>query len=315
MRRPRLNCNYCALEQDALLHISGPDSLSFLQGQTTCDTREINSERALPGAYCTPQGRVVCDFLLSQLGPDHFALRMRHNIRAASKAVFGKYIIFSKAELDDERDDWRSFAFWGADAGAALAHIFGDAPGQRFHCSSTETSVLVQMDEQGQHFEGYLNLAADPELLDKIEKQLSLQPENEWQATQIASGVARIEAATMEEFVPQTLNYDLTGHISFNKGCYTGQEVVARLHYRGTPKRRTYLAELPSNITGNAGQAVYSEEKAQSVGDIVNTASILDKSLALVSATETGAATGLHLGAPDGPLLALAELPYSLATD
>ena len=310
-----MNCYYCALEQESLLHISGPDSLTFLQGQTTCDTREVDSGQARPGVYCTPRGRVVCDFLLSQLGPDHFALRLRRDIRAASKVVFSKYIIFSKAELDDERDDWRPFAFWGPQAGAALATIFDSVPSQRFECSSGEHFVLVQMDEQGERFEGYLNLAANPDLPGKIAQHLEPLAESEWQAGQIASGDARIEASTMEEFVPQTLNYDLTGHISFSKGCYTGQEVVARLHYRGTPKRRTYLAQLPAGTNCSAGTAVYSAGKTQSVGNIVNAVATPDSKRVLVAATEAGTAAGLHLDSPEGPLLTLAELPYSLATD
>jgi len=308
-----LNCYYSALEQESLLHITGPDTLTFLQGQTTCDTRIVDADHGVPGAYCTPQGRVVCDFLLTRLGPEHFALRMRRDIRAASKAIFGKYIIFSKAELDDEREDWQPFGFWGAEAASVLADMFGTVPGERFGCRSAEDFVLVQMDDQGQQFEGYLNVAANSGLLSKIEQRMQASPESAWQAINIAGGIARIEAATMEEFVPQTLNYDLTGHVNFKKGCYTGQEVVARLHYRGTPKRRTYLAELPQAASGAAGTALYSEEKSQSVGNIVNIASAGETILALVAATESGVEEGLHLDAPDGPLLTLAELPYSLS--
>jgi len=92
-----LNCNYALLEQEALLHIVGPDTLKFLQGQTTCDTREVDSEHATPGAFCTPQGRVICDFLICELAPEHFSLRMRREIRDNSATAFGKYIIFSKS--------------------------------------------------------------------------------------------------------------------------------------------------------------------------------------------------------------------------
>ena len=138
--------------------------------------------------------------------------------------------------------------------------------------------------------------------------------EDEWHALQIVNGFARIEAATMTEFVPQTLNYDLTGHISFDKGCYTGQEVVARLHYRGTPKRRTYLAELPQLANTSPGAEVYSASATQSVGNIVNAITTQDKTLALVTSTVT-AANSLRLNNPDGDLLTLGELPYSLAED
>ncbi len=240
-----MNCQYTHLEQEALLHIIGPDTLKFLQGQTTCDTRKVTPSHAVPGVFCTPQGRVVCDFLLCELGQDHFALRLRRDIRARSSTTFGKYIIFSKAKLDDTREDWAPYAVWGQDAANALGKIFGELPSARFGSTRGDGFVLVQTDEQGQQFECYLLNTSNGAHLARMDEMMTPGSETQWQALQIANGIARIEAATVEEFVPQILNYDHTGHISFNKGCYTGQEVVARLHYLGKPKRRTYVAELP----------------------------------------------------------------------
>ena len=82
-----LNCEFTTLPGEGLLHISGPETLGFLQGQTTCDTRRLDASTAIPGAYCTPQGRVVCDFLLLQLGQEHVGLRMRSDILDASAAT------------------------------------------------------------------------------------------------------------------------------------------------------------------------------------------------------------------------------------
>ena len=135
--------------------------------------------------------------------------------------------------------------------------------------------------------------------------------ESDWQALQIVKGIARIESATVEEFVPKTLNYDLTGHISFDKGCYTVQEVVARLHYRGTPKRRMYLATLPkSSADAMAGSPVFSNSPGQSVGNIINKVTLAESDLALVAATQTSVEQDLHLGDDQGPLLAIGDLPY-----
>jgi folate-binding protein YgfZ len=309
-----LNCQYARLEQEALLHIIGPDTLKFLQGQTTCDTRKVDADHALPGVFCTPQGRVVCDFLLCELAPEHFALRMRRDIRAGSSAVFGKYIIFSKAKLDATREDWIAVAVWGSESGKALAELFGEAPTRRFDVTRGEGFVLVQLDDQGQQFECYLHSAKRQAHLAAMASVMQAGTESAWQALQIASGIARIEAATVEEFVPQILNYDLTGHISFNKGCYTGQEVVARLHYRGKPKRRTYVAELPLAASCSAGAPVFAANSDQSVGNIVNCCVANGKTHALVAATAGGVADGLHLDQPDGPPLKLGELPYPLAT-
>lgn len=308
-----MNCQYTHLEQEALLHIIGPDTLKFLQGQTTCDTRKVTPSHAVPGVFCTPQGRVVCDFLLCELGQDHFALRLRRDIRARSSTTFGKYIIFSKAKLDDTREDWAPYAVWGQDAANALGKIFGELPSARFGSTRGDGFVLVQTDEQGQQFECYLLNTSNGAHLARMDEMMTPGSETQWQALQIANGIARIEAATVEEFVPQILNYDHTGHISFNKGCYTGQEVVARLHYLGKPKRRTYVAELSFDTMCAAGTAVYDVVTGQIVGTIVNGCTAQGKTRALVAATTGGVANGLRLA--DGALLTLGELPYSLETD
>jgi folate-binding protein YgfZ len=314
LRKQRLNVNFTPLEQDGLLHITGPDSLKFLQGQTTCDTRNINAQHAAPGVFCTPQGRVVCDFVLCELGPEHYALRMRQEIIALSSAALGKYIIFSKAKLDDSRDDWMVCAAWGEHAAPVLREIFGDTPTSAFACVTGDGFAVVQLDEQAQHFECYLSKALSQQYLDRMAELMQASSESAWQAQQIAAGIARIELTLVEEFVPQVLNYDITGHISFNKGCYTGQEVIARLHYRGKPKRRTYLAHIPSGITCASGTPLYDAGSGQEAGSIVNSCIGNDETSALVTATASAIDNGLLLGSPSGPALRIGALPYPVAT-
>lgn len=307
-----MNCYYAPLKQEALLHITGPDTLKFLQGQTTCDTRKIDSQHSLPGAFCTPQGRVVCDFLLCKIAPEHFALRLRRDIRASSAAAFGKYIIFSKAKIDAAREDWIVVGAWGEDASRALAEIFGEMPAGRFGARCADDFVLVQTDELGEQFECFLQQSSSGAYLASMETLMNAGSESAWQARQITSGIARIEAATVGEFVPQVLNYDLTGHISFKKGCYTGQEVIARLHYRGKSKRRAYAAELPGQVPCAAGAELVDPVSGQNIGNVINGCQVAGKTLALVATTAEGAGNGLRLGAIDGQPLTVLELPYAV---
>jgi folate-binding protein YgfZ len=309
-----VNCFYTPLQQEALLHISGPDTLKFLQGQTTCDTRKVDAQHALPGAFCTPQGRVVCDFLLCELATEHFALRLRRDIRASSAAAFGKYIIFSKAKIDATREDWIVVGVWGADASRTLAEIFGEMPSGRFGARYADDFVLVQTDELGEQFECFLQQPGSGAYLARMTALMSAGAEPEWQALQITSGIARIEAATVGEFVPQVLNYDLTGHISFKKGCYTGQEVVARLHYRGKSKRRAYAAELLGQIACTAGTELVDPVSGHNIGNVINSAHAQGKTLALVATTADGVENGLRLAAIDGPPLTILDLPYAVET-
>ena len=304
---------YTPLEQEALLHISGPDTQTFLQGQVTCDVRQVAADNSLPGAYCTPQGRVVCDFLLCQLQEQHLALRLRRDLRTTAADVFGKYIIFSKAELDSENDDWQLFGCWGAGVASALQGIFGSMPGGASAGASGDGFRGVQTDSRGERFECYVHKSRLPSIIEGLESTLQRAVEPDWQALDINAGIARLQAATSGEFVPQMLNFDLTGHISFNKGCYTGQEVVARLHYRGTPKRRLYRARLPGDVPAQPGDAVYGSSSDQSVGNLVNVVqSANDSASALLVATVATVDEGLHLQSPGGPALELGELPYSL---
>ena len=310
-----LNCYYTKLEQEALLHIEGPDALTFLQGQVTCDTRELAVNKALPGLYCTVQGRVVCDFLLCTPATDHLLLRMRRDILTTSATLFAKYIVFSKATLDAERDDWQVSACWGPESAAALEKIFGALPQQRYASCSGDGFVLVQMDAAGQQFECYLGPHA-AKLESRLRECSQAANESAWQAEQIAGGIARLEAETTGEYVPQLLNYDLTGHISFTKGCYTGQEVVARLHYRGKPKRRLYLAnidadQIPPDCLVQAGDSLYSEENPRAIGNVINhTAGTNGEHRMLVTATEASVKNVLRLGDNTGPRLRTRAMPY-----
>ena len=308
---PSLSNYYALLRHDALLHLTGPDALKFLQGQVTCDTRRIDPSHALPGAHCTPQGRVVCDFLLCEVGPEHLVLRMRRDLREHSAATFGKYIIFSKAELHPGRDDWILYGCWGEQAATGLQTIFGEVPAQQYASCAGPGFVLVQTDSQGRQFECYVDSKQREDLQEQLATALQEGSETAWQALQIAAGIGRIESVTTEEFVPQMLNYDHTGHISFNKGCYTGQEVVARLHYRGKPKRRMYRATLPEAAA--AGTPLYCADSSQSVGNVVNSIQVDGAgAAALVVVAVSRVDDELRVGSPDGMPLELTTLPYSI---
>jgi folate-binding protein YgfZ len=312
-----LTCHFAKLDYEALLHLEGPDARTFLQGQVTCDIRNLVPGVALPGSYCTIKGRVVCDFLLCALRDEHLVLRLRRDIRADSAAQLAKYIVFSRAQLDAARDDWEIFACWGADAAAALQTLFGTLPTTRYGSCSGDGFTLVQLDAAGQQFECYLLTGAGMSWPRDLGRSMSPGELAAWQALQIDGGIARIEAATSGEFVPQMLNYDATGHISFNKGCYTGQEVVARLHYKGTAKRRLYRAELaadrPTAQLPGASDSLYRPGGEQAVGTVVNSAATADgRCKLLVSATTAGVDAGLHLFDSHGPLLVCQPAPYAV---
>ncbi|MFV0277565.1 MAG: YgfZ/GcvT domain-containing protein [Parahaliea sp.] len=296
--------HYSSLDHECLLAVSGPDAATFLQGQATCDVREVNTDSARPGAWCNPQGRILADFLLAQPAPEHFLLRLHADIADTTRERLGKYIVFSKARL--ERSDWRVFGCWGDTVRQRLGQILAELPDARYHSRTGEGYCVVQMDEAASAFELYL-APQRSELATTLTQTLEPAPASQWQALQIAAGLGRVEAATVETFLPQMLNYDLEGLVNFKKGCYTGQEVIARLHYKGTPKRRMYLASCREPAPA-AGTEIFAEGERQAVGTVVNAISIDEQQTALLvvlALKSTGAA--LHLGGAEGPLLALSE--------
>lgn len=301
---------YTVLNNEALLHISGPDSLKFLQGQTTCDTGKVGPEQATVGAYCTPKGRVVCDFILCEIADNHFALRLRRDILEASAATFSKYIIFSKAELNQSDANWKVYGCWGSQAKQAVYSALGvenrveGAPALPYSSYCGEGFAIVQINDAGTQFECYIDGQNRAELARQLEGALSASDENHWKGLQIEQGIGRIEAATSEDYIPQMLNYDLTGHISFDKGCYTGQEVVARMHYRGKPKKRLYCASSAEAQAFKAGTPLYNGSSSQSVGSVVNSAvDDTGHAIALIVAPVESGTQSLHLGEPAGPLV------------
>lgn len=306
-----MNAHFASLAGDALLLISGPDTLKFLQGQTTCDTRQVSATQAVTGAYCTPQGRMVCDFLLAELGNDVYGLRLRLDLVEAAAATFGKYIVFSRAELNTDCGDWALYGCWGEKAAEALNAVLGPLPAVALGVAAGDGFRLLQLDDRGEQFELWLDRRQQGAMASRLADTLQPADEQAWRGLQISAGVGRVEAATSGLFLPQDLNYDRIGRINFRKGCYTGQEIIARLHYRGTPKRRSYPARL-AGAAPTPGESLFNPGASQSVGNVVNAASSGEDSLVLACAATGALDKELRVGSPDGPALQLLDLPYAL---
>jgi folate-binding protein YgfZ len=304
------DCHIATLGHEGLLLVQGPDSAAFLQGQLTCDVRDVTPERALPGAYCTPQGRVVCDFLLAQTAPDTLALRMGADILERAATTLGKYIIFSKAGISRGGSDWQLYGCWGAGAPERIRALFGGVPDTRFGAVAAEAGLALRLDDAGQRFECWLRSGPAAE---QLAAAADAAAGGAWRALDIAAGIGRIESPTVEEFVPQVLNYDLTGHVSFRKGCYPGQEVVARLHYRGTPKRRLYPAQIETTEPAPAGTPLFGDGDGRSLGTLVNAVREGTGVVALATITLAEASRPLRVGSADGPLLQPGVPPYPLS--
>lgn len=253
------------LSHYGFLRVKGPDAHKFLQGQATADFRQVTTSSAQRGAYCTPKGRMITSFIAACPAEHDILLRMRRNIVDSSQAVLAKYAVFSKAELTNASEHMIAVGVAGKQAADAVKHLLGEAPATQFAVVSTDKGLAIQTDQNGQRFELWLPANKAFDHWQQLTAQTTVMNSTAWDDLSIADGVADVCAATAEELIPQMLNYDAIGAVNFKKGCYTGQEVVARLHYRGTAKRRLYRASVSSGQVSE-GEEVFADDKAQAVG-------------------------------------------------
>lgn len=269
-----------ALTNKQLLLVKGPDSSKFLQGQVTCDIKELSATTTRIGAQCNAKGRMLLSFRALQMDSETIALRMPTDMIESAQTTLGKYIVFSKAKLQ-VASDYAVFGLYGAGAAALAATFFPELPIENDGWTTNEGSYLIQLDSD--RFECWIANTT----IERFQKLIAAQTQNatqqDWQLLDIAAGIADIQPNTFELFTPQELNYQLINGINFRKGCYTGQEIVARLHYRGKLKRHMYRFETTTTDTAISGAAVINGSTQQQVGQVVIAATKQNKTELLIS--------------------------------
>ncbi|MEO8154121.1 MAG: folate-binding protein [Rhizobacter sp.] len=286
-----------------VIRAQGADAAAFLHGQLTTDFALLDTSHARLAGYCSAKGRLLASFIGWKRSDDELLLACSADLLAPTLKRLSMFVLRAKCKLSDASAQWRlmglagesSSAFLGA---AAPAAVWGKA-------EQGGADIVRLPDAAGTR--RYLWAAP----MEVAAPALPALAAGAWRWSEIASGVVTVEAATVDQFVPQMLNYELIGGVDFQKGCYPGQEIVARSQYRGTIKRRTFL--FSSDAPASAGQEVFhSSDALQPAGLVASAAG----SSALIE-VKLSALTGgsLHLGAADGPRLSQAELPYAVPND
>lgn len=237
MSQPTPEPHFYPLEHLSLLGLQGSDALTFMQGQGTQDYRMLDQSGALPGAFCTPQGRAVSNVwnVLLAAEPAQLKLVLHSTTAAALNQHLNKYIPFFRgSKLSDDRLNYHGLGIAGNGIDALLHDWFGPAADNavwqrhgHFAFKLPDDRAQLWLDARADSYEDWLT---------RIE-QYPIEAVTAWQQLDIAAGQPWVEAAQSGQFVPQMLGLEDVNGISFRKGCYTGQEVVARLHYKGQSKR------------------------------------------------------------------------------
>ena len=288
------------LDDFSLLRFSGPDATAFLHGQLTCDVQGLKTASSTYGGYCTPKGRLLATFLLWREN-DGYQMVLPSSIAEPLRKRLSMYILRAKVKAEDITATVACIGIAGTDAASALAGLGVQAP-EQLHGVKVEDAMTV------------IRLPGERFLAVKPGDASNLTADNgAWHAADIACGIPFIVPATKEEFVPQMVNLDLIGALSYTKGCYPGQEIVARTHYLGRLKQRMYRASVAAAAPGDK---LYCEELGdQAAGMIVAAAPADDGSQEVLAVLQTANAvtTIYHCGSLQGPALNLKTLPYPMA--
>jgi folate-binding protein YgfZ len=305
------DCAFTPLASAGLIRVRGEDARSFLQGQLTNDIESVSADQAQLSAWCTPKGRILALFLLFEHSGDLHLQLPRERMDAVLKRL-RMFILRARVSLDDVSDSLAVAGAWGECLTERLERI----PGKNFGTLSRDGLTLIRFPGKTPRVQivGDRNALAD--FWQKMEDEGSLASEEGWDLQNIRAGVPGVVDATAEAFIPQMLNLDVLNGISFTKGCYTGQEVVARMKYLGQLKRRMYLARLEDDSPLSAGDGIWSPEStsAQGAGKVVMAAASENGGReALVVAEIAVADTDkLRLGGEDGPGIRLSPPPYEV---
>ena len=302
---------FCPLIHEGVLAVRGADAAKFLQGQLTCNLNYLSDTQASLGARCTQKGRMQSSFRILLQG-DGVLLAMASELLEPQLADLKKYAVFSKSKLTDESAAWSRFGLVNADS--ALASLGLELPAETDSVARNEHLIAIRVSP------GRSELWVPSDRADAVKAQLSETLDqadlNEWLLGQIRAGIGQVMPQTRELFIPQMLNLQAVGGVSFKKGCYTGQEIVARMQYLGKLKRRLYRLSLDSAQMPEPGTPLFSPSHSSSIGEVVIAAKA-DQVIELLAVLQAEAADSgdVHLGTLEGPGLRLLDLPYTLDRD
>jgi tRNA-modifying protein YgfZ len=301
------------LSAHRFIDVNGIDAAKFLQGQLSCDLQQISLGQSGLGSHSNAKGRMQSSFRICRYTENGFLLRVHHSIQEQAKNALAKYIVFSKATISINKD-WVGIGLHGKKARQDLSRLFSHIPDGDFQQCIENNCIVICSSAEKHSYEIYTQPEKAIELCKVLSSDLPFCNSEQHHLLENHLGLAFVETGTFDAFIPQMYNYQCTPAISFKKGCYTGQEIVARMHYLGKIKRhmRHYTAECAIDI--QAGDAVFKTEGEQSVGDIVSAVKIGNTAWDLLINLTDEAATQHELRTPQAALTEMLPLalPYTL---
>jgi folate-binding protein YgfZ len=285
------------LDEHGLLEVTGEEARAFLHAQLSNDVEHLAAGHARYAGWCSAKGRLLATLLVVPHSGG-FLLQLARDLAPAVAKRLSMFVLRAKVKLADASAQWTQFGLWGEGSEAQLAALGLAVPGEDLAAAHANGAIAVRVAPQR-----YVLLAPAA-----VRAELAINATAEdWALAEIRAGRPQVVQATQDQFVPQMVNLELTGGVDFQKGCYPGQEIVARTQYRGQLKRRMVRLRAPMPL--RPGQDLYSDDLAgQPSGAVVNAAGGEALAVLQIATLESGAAIRSAAG---GAALEVLPLPYS----
>ncbi|MGB5306502.1 MAG: folate-binding protein [Gammaproteobacteria bacterium] len=292
----------------------GADSASFLQAQLSNDLSAVDDSSHQLSAYCNPKGRIIGLSRIFRTGGNYY-LRLPSDTLDSVLQRLRMYVLRAAVTLEDASNNFIAIGVSGETAAAELAAVAGRVPEQENQTLHAGDLTVLRVPGIKPRFEVYASsLAAARNLWEALNVRAAPAGTEAWRLLEILAGMPTIYAGTADLFVPQMANLQLVDGVSFKKGCYPGQEIVARMQYLGTLKRRMYLGRIATDTVPLPGAALFSStDNEQPIGRVIDAQPHPDGGMAALAVLQISAADAgdVHLAAADGAAFVQQPLPYA----
>lgn len=303
------------LSHYSLLAIRGADRDSFLHSQFVNDVQALDESSSHLNGYCNPKGRMIANFRVFKRDGTTY-LRLPKELTETLVKRLNMYKLRSKVEIEDVSDAFVRIGLSGKTADQKLASVLDDVPAAVDEALYTNNLTVIRVPGITPSYELYSDENSIQNIWTRLDVDSAPVGVEAWRMIEILAGMPHVLTDTSEEFVPQMLNYQAINGLSFKKGCYPGQEIVARMHYLGKLKKRMYLARIRSDDRPLPNQALVSNKKdsGSNTGNIINAEAHPDGGYIVLAVIQISDAesTDIHLENINGPLLELQDLPYTV---
>lgn len=309
----------CDLSHIGLIRVQGDDATSFLQNQFTNDITHVTASQGQLSAWCTPKGRALATFVIHQQEAVYYLALSADKVEVTLKRL-RMYVMMSKVVLEDVSQQQVHFAAAGSTITEYLnSYGFAQLPEADYQTAEHKGIHIMRLPSETPHFEIYAdidNIATAKDLWNTLHDNtdISLVSDNAWRYLNIVNGLPRVNAASSEAWIPQMLNLQVIDGVSFTKGCFPGQEIVARLKYLGKNKRRLYRLALASDQLPETGTLIVAENETTEAGKVLNTALNADGQVEVLAILKIAMAESktLYLAEQGGTAVTVLELPYTI---